>query len=335
MCDSTGQRRVMILAQTDARNEIEPSFFELLSKIRGVFPNNGVRVAAMLAGYRLDSAARALAASGADEVHIMDDERLGIFNPEYHIPACEAIVRAWDPDILLIGATPAGEDIAPALGQRLKTGVAAHCVDLLVGADGKFIQMVPAFGGKVIGEIFTPGGKPEIASVKPGMFAAVKQRPAECGIISLDPSPLDDVSPRIRLVESLPSESAKRAVDKAELVLCGGFGVSGTDAWEMLDKLADKLGGAVGCTRPALDAGMMDDEECMIGTSGKSVRPKVYIGFGVSGAAHHMCGVQDAGLIISVNNDPDADVFRYSDYKVVADAAGLLPELLTRSLQIH
>lgn len=257
-------------------------------------------------------------------------------------------VREEDPDLLLIGATSLGEEVAPALGIRLKTGVAAHCVDIRENGEGRIAFHVPAFGGKVIGEIFIPNGRPMIATVKPGMFSGTEESAGSFRTVMIGGDPIgkgairEDAAEsaaedgagcrgRVRLIETRPKETKASNLDKADVVVCGGFGIGSAEAWQKIETLAERLGGAAGCTRPVVDMGWGPDEDSMIGTSGRTVRPKVYIGFGISGAAHHLCGIRDAGTIISINNDKAAEAFAASDHIGVFDAGRMIDLLLEKT----
>lgn len=237
------------------------------------------------------------------------------------------------PDVLLMGATALGEEIAPAMGIRLGTGVAAHCVDMELRYDGEVVFLIPAFGGRVIGEIMIPDvqpGRPAIATVKPDIFSADAALVSEINknnrlrVIDLEPA---GEHRGFQLTGRQPRPRAAVDIGKAELILCGGAGLGSPETWQRLENLAKALGGAAGCTRPVVDAGWGPDESSMIGTSGRSVRPKVYIGFGISGAAHHLCGIKDADVIISINKDKKADIFNASDHKGVFNAEDVLSAL--------
>ena len=251
----------------------------------------------------------------------------------------EKVIADEKPDILLMGATALGEDVAPTLGIRLGTGVAAHCVDIRVNEEGRIGYFVPAFGGKVIGEIFIPDakpGKPAIATVKPGMFddcelpsGAADSAAGLCRII--DGDAMAEETPAgggFRLTSITPRKTSGSDIAKAPAIVCGGFGIGSKENWEKLMQIAEKLGGAAGCTRPVVDMGWGPDEYAMIDTSGRTVKPKVYVGFGISGAAHHVCGIQDANVIISINSDEEAEVFKVSDYCGVFDAGEVIDEIL-------
>lgn len=315
----------MIIAEYQD-GKLNEAAMELLTKARALFGQDS-NIAFSLAGNNIGECVELLRCSGADAVYYMEDERLERYHPEYTAAAMTSLAKSYDPDVLLIGATSAGEEMAPTLGSRLATGVAAHCVDLIM-KDDMFIQMVPAFGGKVIGEIFTPNHRPSIASVKPGIFREEPQEPRPCETYKIASDVLGGIDSKITWLGSEKKEIEGIPIEGASLVVCGGNGIGGAEGWAELEKLASLLGAAVGCTRPVIDNGWVNNERGMIGTSGKSIRPNTYLGFGISGATHHLCGFKDAGTIISINNNKEADIFCASDYFAVADATSLIRTLL-------
>ncbi len=257
----------------------------------------------------------------------------------------EELIRKEQPQLVLIGATSLGGEVAPALGARFGAGVAAHCIDFAENEEGEIAFIVPAFGGRAASEIFMPEANaeaPAIATVKPGIFPDPSEERFDalisgpsCRIIDLDalaeksdPAEYAGNHGGFRMTERKPIERAAGSIDGADLILCGGYGLGSEENWNKLQTLAEGLGGACGCTRAALDAGWGCREDAMIGTSGKAVHPKVYIGFGISGAAHHTCGISGAEEIISINSDPDADIFKSSDHKGVFDAEKVMEALL-------
>lgn len=318
-------KKIMIYAEL-LHNEVLPVAYELLSKTRQIFPAADVEVAMVALGNGLDSAVAELKASGADRVYRLESPLLEVFHIDYFEAALLAAIEQFAPDILLIPATAQGEELAPTLGLTLKTGVAAHCVDLQV-INGNYAQLTPAFGGKVISEIYTPDTRPQITSVKPGAFTALPQAERQASVEVLDMQALAELETAIRVlaVEERPAQG--RQLEDAEIVLCGGMGIGNQENWDQLEALAAAMGGATGYTRSVVDCEWVADESRMIGTSGKSVKPKVYIGVGISGATHHVCGIKDAGVVISINSDAEADVFAVSDYKVVADGMQIVSAL--------
>ncbi|MFZ5651908.1 MAG: electron transfer flavoprotein subunit alpha/FixB family protein [Bacillota bacterium] len=258
---------------------------------------------------------------GSDCVVLVCHPSLEEHRTDLHSAVLAELIREKKPGIVLIGATAWGSEVAPTVAARVKTGLAAHCADLWINGQGLLVQSVPAFGGKVLGEILCPRSRPQMASVRPGVFRAEPLERAGAGapVLIRPDMPLDDS--RIQVLEVQQEEISGKPLEEAEVVIAGGWGVGSRENWMLLEELADLLGAAVGCTRPALDEGWTRGEHTMIGTSGRYVRPKVYLGFGISGATHHVVGMKDSGLVISVNTNPNADIFQFSDVRVVADAA--------------
>lgn len=307
---------------------LHPSCFELLGKARDIYPD-AVLTAVLLDGGSAEALA-ALKASGADAVLHASHEKLADYQPESYAQTLAALAAQYGPDALFAAATPIGSELAPTVAARLRTGLAAHCTDLCAGEDGSLITIIPAFGGKLLGEILIPQCRPAMATVKPGVFP-VRELPAaeNVTVTEADVSFLDELAGRITLLgieEESGGEQGK--LEDAELVVCAGLGVGAQENWDKLNELAALLHGAVGYTRPIVDMGYIDHERALIGTSGKTIHPKVYLGFGVSGATHHVCGMKDSGLVISVNTDEKAAIFDVSDYKLIGDSGAVLDELL-------
>jgi electron transfer flavoprotein alpha subunit len=257
-----------------------------------------------------------------------DNLSLQMYSPAAYTQILADLAGLYKPDIYLFGATSIGSSLGPAVAARLKTGMAAHCVGLSIDDKGNLVALVPSFGGKVIGEILCPRHRPQMASVKPGIFVKSPPLPVSCEINVIERSNWgSETEERLKPVRVITSLPRGLPLNEASVVVCGGFGIENQKNWQLLEKLAEYLGGAIACTRPVVDEGW-SGEHCMIGTSGRSIRPKVYIGFGVSGATHHICGMSEAGVIISVNRDENAPIFEVSDFKVAADVNNILPLLL-------
>lgn len=304
-----------------------PVFWQLMTKAKELFPQDAEFIRIAAAPAKAGETGNGATDSCRDHMAV--------------IRGIEEVVRREEPDLLLLGATALGEEVAPALGIRLHTGVAAHCVEINMNEDGQVAYMVPAFGGKVIGEIFIPETRPMIATVKPGIFQGSEETAGEfrtvCFGAEKDAAAKDAAAKDpaagggLRLLEVMPRQTGAAALEKAKVIVCGGFGIGSEKAWQKCEELAARLGGAAGCTRPVVDMGWGPAEDVMIGTSGKTVRPKVYIGLGISGAAHHLCGIRDADVIININTDKDAESFPASDHVGVFDAERMLDQLLEKT----
>ncbi|TEB15266.1 Acryloyl-CoA reductase electron transfer subunit beta [Pelotomaculum sp. FP] len=304
---------------------------ELLGKARELAAlGGGSHVWAVLLGNNTGILAGELIVHGADKVIFIDDPRLELYQNDTYGLVLTELVKKHRPEIVLFSASYCGSELSATVAAKLETGLAAHCVDLNINDRGELVQVVPAFGGMVLGDIFCPIERPQMASVKPGMFSKPDRDTTRTGeVIKETASILDGYESPLKAVRVVQEQPAGLPLEKAATVVAGGWGV-GQDTWPYLNQLAGALSGAVGCTRPALDEGWGEGEHVMIGTSGKTVRPQVYIGFGVSGSTHHIAGMKDSKVIININKDPEAPIFQVSDYGVVADAKELLPLLLKK-----
>lgn len=287
-------------------------------------------VTAVILGEEVKKLVKELTKYGAEEIIIAEHPDLKYFRNESYALVLEEMIREYKPAVVLVGATGTGSDLAPTLGAKLRTGVAAHCIDLRMNAEGNLVSVVPAFGGKVLGDILCPNHRPQIATIKAGVVDKPStMENSKSTIIDYNPNPvLNKDKNRLKVLGIYQEKVQGVLLENAEVVVAGGWGMGSKEDWGLLVELADLLGGAVGCTRPALDEGWAEGEHQMIGTSGKTIRPKVYIGAGISGATHHLCGMKDAGLIININKDENAQVFEASDIHIVGDAKTILCKLI-------
>lgn len=306
--------------------------FELLEKGRSLKARLKTEqpLTAVLLGYGIKHLAPELARYGAEKVIIIDDLSLEIFQNDTYTFVLEDIIQERKPSVVLLGATAVGSDLAPTLGARLKTGVTAHCIDISINEDSELVSVVPAFGGKVLGEILCPQSRPQIATVKAGVLGKAEPCPvANCALEAYDPAAaIARDKGRVKALGIYQEEVGGVKLEDAEVVVAGGWGMAGKENWQLLEELAGLLGGAVGCTRPPVDEGWVQGEHQMIGTSGKTVRPKVYIGAALSGSTHHVCGMKDAGLVISINKDQKAPIFEVSDLRIIGDAKTIISSLI-------
>jgi electron transfer flavoprotein alpha subunit len=295
---------------------------EMLSKARELADEKGSHLYALVLTDRAKDT-EMLFKYGADAVYLAEDERLKYYNPLFSAITLR-VLREIEPYAFLVGATALGSMLAPEVAAHLRTGLAAHVIDLRL--DEELVQVVPSFGGRIAAEIITPETRPKMSTVKPGTFRLV-ERPREGRIVRVDTSLPEDKRIRVKGFERI--EPRGIPVEEADVVVVGGGGIESEKDWGMLRELADLLNGALGCTRPVVDK-TWSDEGHMVGTSGKNIRPKVYIGIGVSGSAHHTCGMKDAGIVIAVNKDKNAPIFDIADLRVIGDYREILPALLSR-----
>jgi len=300
--------------------------FELLAKARLLAASVQWKVAALLIGYQLGPLADRVMSYDVDEVLVADDSLLEHYCNQAYVKAVESAIRQYEPQVLLLGATAMGTDFAPKLATRLRTGLSAHCIDLDVTPDGQLLSVVPGWGGNIMALVSCPRTRPQVATVMPGVFEMPKPGEAHGKIISLH-SQLTPEDLPYRIVEMKREEAPQSGIETAEVVIAGGWGIGNKSDWKTVNDLAVALNGAVGATRPPVDEGWADEKQ-MIGQSGRTVCPRLYVGIGISGHMHHLVGLKSTELTVAINSDPNAPIFEHCDLGVVGDFREIVPPLI-------
>ncbi len=310
---------IMVYAEVTG-DKINDNSLELIGEATRLAKDLGgsTEVSAVLMGKDIKNFAQELINYGANKVIVVDDEKLVHYRVDLYAEAFKNIIDKYKPEIVLVGATHQGEELGSTVAVKVNTGIAAHCVGLRINDEKQFVQVVPAFGGKVLGDILCPNHRPQMASVKAGLMEKLPYEERK-GTIEEFTCDLKGFGNKIKVKSVEVIQKTVRSLNEADVIVGGGFGIGNEEDWGKLEEVATLLNGVTGCTRPAFDQGWGEGEHTMIGTSGVAVRPKVYVATGISGAAHHTCGIKDAGLIISINKDKNAPIFDVSDFKVVAD----------------
>ncbi len=321
------RKEIWVFAEL-ADNRPAKVFYELQSKAVEIANGKGWTVASVVIGNDLTDAVEDLKGY-SEKVYAVSSENLENYTLSKYAEAFAALAEEYEPEMVLVGATGIGSELAPTVAAKLKTGLAAHCIDIKIDEQMDRINcMVPAFGGKVVSEIYIPETRPMMASIRPGILDD-EQKTMECReVIEANVSIADDSAEEF--IEFVPNIQTGKKVEESEVVVAVGRGISNEEGWNEANNIAEKLDGAVGWTRAFIDTGIVNNETQMIGTSGKSVKPNVFLGFGISGAAHFTCGMAKSKLIINVNRDKNAAIFHYSDYGVVGDASKFMKELLAK-----
>lgn len=299
---------------------------ELLGKARELAEVSKGTVSAFVLGRDISAHSDDLIAHGADTVLLADSP---VLEPYRLLPYTWILAQACetcDPDILLFGATSMGIELAPRLAARLKTGLSAHCTDLRLDTEGKLLQMVPGWGGGVVATIRCPHHRPQMATVMPGVMEKLEPTDRSGKCIYLDVREgFQKSGPKV--LEVHIEEPKETPLEKADVVVAGGWGIGTPEGWAVLQELAALLCGAVGATRPPVDEGRVPESR-MIGQSGKTVKPRLYMGIGISGMSHHVVGMDESECIMAINTNPNAAIFEVSDVAVVGDYREILPPLL-------
>ncbi len=299
---------------------------ELLGKGRELAGKLGGTSVALLVGHRLGQAAREVARHGAERVVVVEDERLAEYHPETYASALRQVVEREQPHALLIPSTMMGRDYGPRVAGELELGMTGDCVDLAIDKAGRLIQYKPAYGGNIV-SVIMGSTTPQLATVRPGMFAAVEPRDeaeAERVDFALDGLP----TPRTRLLERRHDpDTAGYELDSASVVLCAGKGIGGPEALPEIEDYARRLGAAVGASRDLADAGWLPKNR-QIGLTGRAVAPRLYLAVGVRGAFEHLAGSVKAGVIVALNSNERAPIFKGADVGLVGDWRETLPPLV-------
>jgi len=306
--------------------ELHEVSLELLGKARELADQAKEKVTAVLLGHHVKSLAQSLIYSGADAVLLADDPRLENYRLLPYSLVIESLIKAYQPQILLLGATALGVELAPRIAAKVRTGLSAHCIDLRLDREGRLLQVVPGWGGGVIATIACPDHRPQMATVMPGTMRA--QSPVErAGEVKEIAVQLHEKNLGPEVLEIKREKPKELPLEKAEVVVAGGWGIGSSENWRTIEELAGVLGGAVGATRPPVDEGWAEEGQ-MIGQSGKTIRPTLYIGIGISGVMHHVVGMDQSKHIITINSDPNAEIFETSDLIVVEDFKKIVPKLI-------
>ncbi len=300
---------------------------QLIAKGKELAETLDTEVTVLVIGDHVHQYAMEYVAHGADVVIAGEHPDLKDYQVETYTALVARWVEAFQPEIFLAGATSFGREFFPRLAKRLLTGLSADCVALEVDLEKRLLlQTTPAFGGELLAVVATPNHRPQMATVHPGVF---QERPHDPEAVGRILYPEVDVLPeeRIKFIRSRRQQPRKLSLEEAPLVIVGGRGLGSKEQYELLFELADLLEGEVGATRPAIRAGWVEEDR-LLGQTGKSVKPKLLISIGTSGALQYTTGIQGAETIIAINRDPHAPIFKMSDMGLVGDAGALLPLLL-------
>jgi electron transfer flavoprotein alpha subunit len=305
---------------------LEVASLQLLGKARELADELGVACEAVLLGHNTGEAARELIAVGADRVLLGEDRTLELYQPILYADTICSLAEKHRPEIILIGSTFMGRELAPLVAARLRTGLAAHCTGLRLDRNKNLEHQIPAYGGLM--SIVCPEKRPQMATVAKGVFKTPEKDNRREGQVVRTQVPSRADLP-VRTLEIVREASPGIQLEDAHVIVSGGAGAGSPKGWETLKKFAEILGAALGCTRPVADEGWAP-LDTMIGQSGRMVSPEVYIGVGLSGEQQHMVGIIGAKLMVAINNNPKSPIFQQVDIGVVEDCQEFLPLLIGR-----
>jgi electron transfer flavoprotein alpha subunit len=310
------------------RGVLAPVTAELLGEARRLAATLNVKVAALLLGDGVGHLSQALLTAGADKVYIAEHPRLADFLEETYAAALTELAQKYQPEIILAGATYLGRAFIPRVAAALETGLTADCTAFAIDPEKRLLlQTRPAFGGNIMATIITPRSYPQMATARPGVFKPAAPAVSATGeVVRVEPASLA-TPPRSRFVATVAEIKERIPLNVAEVIVSGGRGLKEARHFKLLEELADLLGGAVGATRAAVDAGWIPYPH-QIGQTGKTVSPRLYIACGISGAAQHLVGMQSSDIIVAINKDPQAPIFQVADVGLVGDLFEIVPALI-------
>ena len=328
---------VYIYAQ-QVDNELSSIAFELIGKAKDLAKDLNTDVTAVLLGSNVTGLADKLAEYGADKVIVVDDPMLETYRTEPYAQALTSVINEYKPEIMLVGATAIGRDLGPTVSARVQTGLTADCTQLEIGdfplnptpnQEQKHNQLLmtrPAFGGNTIATIACPDNRPQMATVRPVVMQKLEPVSGAKANVIEHKVQFDENNRFVEIVEIIKQAKSVENIMDAKILVSGGRGVGSAENFQILQELADVLGGMVSCSRAVVENGWKP-VDCQVGQTGKTVRPSVYFAIGISGAIQHVAGMEEADIIIAINKDEDAPIFDVADYGIVGDLNKIVPQL--------
>lgn len=329
---------VFVYCEID-KTQVEEVSYELLTKGRKLANELGVQLEAIVAGSGIKGQVeKEILSYGVDKLHVFDAEGLYPYTSKPHTSILVNLFKQEKPQICLMGATVIGRDLGPRVSSSLTSGLTADCTALEIGDfddkknkthyDNLLYQIRPAFGGNIVATIVNPEHRPQMATVRSGVMKAEKVSDNYQGeVIYEDVAKFVPETDYVVKVLERHVEKAKNNLKGAPIIVAGGYGVGSKEGFDLLRKLADELHGEVGASRAAVDAGFCE-HDLQIGQTGVTVRPKVYIACGISGAIQHVAGMKESGIIISINTDPEAPINQIADYIITGSVEEVVPKFI-------
>lgn len=309
------------------KNEIHNAAYQLLGKGRELANILKVDLTLVLLGYNFEDKLEEFGNYGANKVIFVRSKILKNYYSDLYVKTLTELVQDFKPEIILIGATPTGRDFAPRVAKRLNAGLTADCTGLDIDSEtGNLLQTRPTFGGNIMATIRTPNSRPQMATVRPGIFKTPEKTnsKAEIKIIDYDYKEKDSVT---KIVKIINREKSNVALEDAEIIVSGGRGVGSKGNFKIIEDLAEVLNAEIGGSRVTVELDWIEHDR-QVGQTGKTVSPKLYIACGISGAIQHVVGMQSSDIIVAINRDPNAPIFKVAHYGIVGDLHKVIPSLI-------
>ncbi|MFB3882644.1 MAG: FAD-binding protein [Armatimonadota bacterium] len=305
-----------------------PVSWELLGKGRELATALNGRVCSVLLGHHVDNLIKEAGAYGADKVYLIDDPVLSHYRTQAYLHGVTRLVRKYEPQVMLLGASTMGRDLAGAVATTLATGLTADCTGLSIDPQSKLLEQTrPAYGGNIMATILCETRRPQMATVRPRVMEMPPRDDTHAAEVIREQLGLAEEEVAVRILEYVrEQDSGEVRIEDASILVSGGRGLGGPDGFKMLSELADAIGGTVSGSRAAVDHGWIPQSK-QVGQTGKTVRPRLYIACGISGAIQHLVGMETSDVIVAINRDPNAPIFGVANYGIVGDIYEIVPAL--------
>lgn len=291
-----------------------------------------VQLDAIIIGSNIKELAPPLVQRGADKVWLLDNPSLANYCPEFYTDALVELIKANQPSLVLFGHSSIGRDLAPRIAARQRTGLVTGCTSITVEKGG-LVYSKPSYGEKASSNVICPKARPQVVTVKPGVLDIASPNPKRTAEI-VQVTPQFSGEPKIKVVDFIKADPKTVSLTEAEVIIAGGGGVGGANNWHVIEELADALESSVAASRVAVDAGWVKSER-QVGQTGKTVNPRLYVACGISGAIQHTMGMKDSKLIIAINKDRNAPIFKLADVKVIGDLLEIVPAITAKIREIR
>ena len=306
--------------------QLQKVSLELLGEGRKIADKLGSKLTALLIGNKVQNLVEDLSRHGADEVLVVDAPELEHYTTDGYTKAICELANAKKPNIIFIGATFIGRDLGPRVAARLETGLTADCTSLDVDVEsGDLLATRPAFGGNLMATIVCPDHRPQMATVRPGVFEKLPLGENDATVENVEIK-FNSNDIRTKIVEIIKEHKDIVDISEANVLVAGGRGIGSEENFKMLKELAEVMNGSIAASRAAVEKGWVD-KDYQVGQTGKTVRPNIYVACGISGAIQHAAGMQDSDMIIAINKDASAPIMQTADYAIVGDLLKVVPEM--------
>lgn len=309
--------------------QLQKVSLELLGEGRKIADKLGSKLTALLIGNKVQNLVEDLSRHGADEVLVVDAPELEHYTTDGYTKAICELANAKKPNIIFIGATFIGRDLGPRVAARLSTGLTADCTSLAVDVtNGDLLATRPAFGGNLMATIACPNHRPQMATVRPGVFEKLPLGENDATVENVEIK-FNSNDIRTKIVEIIKEHKDIVDISEANVLVAGGRGIGSEENFKMLKELAEVMNGSIAASRAAVEKGWVD-KDYQVGQTGKTVRPNIYVACGISGAIQHAAGMQDSDMIIAINKDANAPIMKIADYAIVGDVNKVVPEFIAQ-----